>query len=150
MFCSPLQLMWDPNTHSGPNVLTGASPRVHLPSRLSLLVGTSLYLALIPFVTPQAHRQQILPSLGFPFQASPQGFSNTSTRERFSHPYKECFVLLPNRREISQSIPVLKIYLYGFCFMIEIIIASLLSSVGDSSNLNRVHELGCRGVHFFF
>ena len=28
-----------------------------------------------------------------------------STREMFSHPYKECFVLLPNQREISQSTP---------------------------------------------
>ena len=39
----------------------------------------------------------LLSSLGFPFQASPQGFKNAFSRERFPHPYKECFVLLPNR-----------------------------------------------------
>ena len=36
--------------------------------------------------------------LGFPLR-----FLNAFVRERFPHPYKECFVLLPNRRGISQS-----------------------------------------------
>ena len=30
-------------------------------------------------------------------------FLNTSVSEMFPHPYRECFVLLPNRRGISQS-----------------------------------------------
>ena len=35
----------------------------------------------------------------------PSRFLKPSTRERFPHPYKECFVLLPNRCAISQSTP---------------------------------------------
>ena len=42
-----------------------------------------------------------------PFWAFPFGlpFNVFKTRERFPHPYKECFVLLPNRCGISQSTP---------------------------------------------
>ena len=39
------------------------------------------------------------------FRLSFKVFKKRLLRERFPHPYKWCFVLLPNRCEISQSIP---------------------------------------------
>ena len=103
--CSLFQSMWDPPIHppSGPRVLGGTPSRVHpLRGSASLLAHCPVSSS-IPFVTAQAHREQILSFLGFPFRASPQGFQNAFTMERFPLPYKECFVLLPNRSRFVQK-----------------------------------------------
>ena len=52
-------------------------------------------------VTTQAHRGHILFSLCFPSK-----FLKCLYQGRFPHPYKESFVLLPNRCRISQSTPL--------------------------------------------
>ena len=44
--------------------------------------------------------------LGLSLLGFPSRFKNASTRERFPHPYKECFVSLSNRCGISQSTPL--------------------------------------------
>lgn len=44
---------------------------------------------------------------GFFFSSFPLRFWSASTSERFSHPYKQCFVPLLNWRKISQSILIL-------------------------------------------
>ena len=100
---SPLQSMWDSPIHPL------QVPAFSLAHRLvSTPVGVqspwhiARCLALIPFVTAQTHRLQILTYLGFPLQASPQGFKMLSSRERFSHLYKECFIPLSNQCGISQ------------------------------------------------
>ena len=64
---------------------------------------TARCLALIPFVIAQAHHKRILSALARYTSPSTSRFYNTSTRERFLHPYKECFVPLSNRCGISQS-----------------------------------------------
>ena len=57
--------------HSGPSVRTSTSPHVY-PLRGTVSSLTHRWcLALIPFVTIQVHREQILSSLGFPFRAYP-------------------------------------------------------------------------------
>ena len=40
-------------------------------------------------------------------------FSNMSAREKFSHPYKECFVPLSNRFEIHNKYPRLSCFRFG-------------------------------------
>ena len=108
MVCSPPQPTWDITIYppSGPSVLAGTlsflqsmwdRPQIHPslgPASLLAhrLVSTPFWgtvgrlthrLALIPFVTTQIHRQQILSSLGFPFRASPQGFKTRLLGEGF-------------------------------------------------------------------
>ena len=93
--------MWDPLIHP----FSGSSVPFDTPSRMHPLRGPASLLehrllstpfgaqpprwhiawclALIAFVTAQAHRSQILSSLGFPFRASPQGFQKASAKDNF-------------------------------------------------------------------
>ena len=54
-------------------------------------------LALIPFVTAQVHRYQILSFMGFPFRDSPQGFKTHTIGSGFHILITGCFILLSNR-----------------------------------------------------
>ena len=53
------------------------------------------------YVTVQGHLQQILSVLACYVSPSASQFQNASISERFPPPYKECFILLSNRCEIS-------------------------------------------------
>ena len=74
--CSPLQSMWDPPIYPfrGPTSLL-AHRLVFTPLRgsASSLAHRKVSCSIL-FVTAQGHRYQLLFSLGFPFQTSPQGF----------------------------------------------------------------------------
>ena len=109
---SPLQSMWD-LTIPPLGDLVCSLTLVPLSNRCGISQSTPFgaqrprwrttwCLALISFVTAQAHRQ-ILSSLGFPFRASPQGFKTRLLGRGFHTLYKEYFVSLSNRFGISQS-----------------------------------------------
>ena len=100
-FPSPIDMGHSNPPHSGPNVLAGTPPRVNPPSELSLpRWQIAECLTLIPFVTAQAYRYEILSSIGFPF-GLPLKVFKTCLLEEVSTLYY--FVLLSNRYRISHE-----------------------------------------------
>ena len=81
---------------SGPSILTGTPPRVYP------LQGTASSLAHGPvFLYHLNSPGPLLANIvlfGLPLKAL-----KPSARERFSHPYKGCFILLPDQCQISHT-----------------------------------------------
>ena len=86
------------------SVLIGIPPHVHPPSGLSLLVGTSLNICSDTICNRPNPLLANIVVFGLSLSSFLSRFLNAYAMERFSHPYKQCFVLLPNRYEISQII----------------------------------------------
>ena len=94
------------STFLKPNVLASTPPRVHL------FRGSASSLSHRPVSTSDIICNNQSPPLedivlfGLFLSGFPSRFLKRFARERFPHPYEECFVLLPNRYGISQSTPI--------------------------------------------
>ena len=98
-FSPPINVGLSIHPLSRPNVLASTSPHVHpLQGSASSLVHRSVFDFDTIYNDPSPPLTDIVPSFGLPYKVFK---TRLLGRERFPHPYKECFVLLLDRSGIS-------------------------------------------------